>query len=336
MRAFEHTQMQTPPKLAWLTALLAAAAVMLAPATAFGAEETAVACDPATQECAPTTTVVVEETTTEDPAAGVGEEPVLGEETPVLGEETPVLEEETLPVTPVVPTPRINPASEEPALALDEAADVPPVTAAPVVVSTPDPAAPAAPTTPDPAATPFVGLATPDLPAAKPDAAPIIPSIPDYAKPLADAVPAAVLAEVAPVAAKKVVATAKKPQFDIGAFIKTPESAGRFLDGLPTTSLAGDSATLGVAKLTVEEVFTATTEWIRPAVAEPRNLLEVLATYLVPGEGGSYTATLAALIQLAFVLVLWGLLRPRPVPGSIAELRSSRAVGYRAVVFRPG
>ncbi len=330
MRAFEETQTLTSPKLAWLVALLAAAAVMLAPSTAFGAEETAVACDPVTEECA-TATAVVTETTEETPVTGVSEEPVVGEE--VL----PVVEEEVTPPVTEVPTPRIELASVEPIVEV-----TPPVEIAAAVpdvpVSTPNNAAPTAPTTPDSAAAPFSGIASAaDEVAAKPDAAPTPAAIPDYAKPLADAVPAAVLAEVAPEAVKKVAAVAKQPQFDIGAFTKTPESAGRFLDGLPAgLAGAGDTAENALAALTVQEVLGATTEWIRPAVAEPRNILEVLATYLVPGEGGSFTATLAALIQLAFVLVMWGLLRPRPVSSSIAALRSSRAVGYRAVVFRPG
>jgi hypothetical protein len=336
MRAYEHSQTLNSPKLAWLVALLAAAAAMLVPATAFAEGEAAVACDPATEECA--TAVAVSEATTEDLTVGEA----TTEDLTVGVSEQPVVFEEETPVPAEAPTPRIAPALEEPVLVVAEAADVPPVAVEAPPVSTPDPAAPAVPSTPDPAAAPFVAsTSVPDGPVAvqKPDVAPATPAIPDYAKALADAVPAALAAEVATRAATSVAATAKKPQFDIGAFTKTPESAGRFVDGLSgTVNAAGEQTAglIGPASLTVEEVFTATTEWIRPAVAEPRNLLEVLATYLVPGEGGSYTATLAALIQLAFILVIWGLMRPRLVSSPIAGARSSRAAGYRAVVFRPG
>ncbi|MDH3226159.1 MAG: hypothetical protein OEM67_03610 [Thermoleophilia bacterium] len=328
MRALEDTRNLSSPKLVWLVAILAAAAVMLAPATAFGEEEAVVVCDPATEECVTATAVL--EAITEDPATGVSEEPVISEG-PVIIQETPA------PVGP--PTPRIELAPEEPVLVVAEPVDVSPVAVEAPPVSPPDLAATAAPDTP---AAPFVAsTSAPDKPAVvqKPDVAPAVTTIPDYAKPLADAVPAALVAKVATEAAKSVAVTPKKPQFDIGAFTKTPDSAGRFVEGLGSTVNAAGEETaglLGPASLTVEEVFTATTEWIRPAVAEPRNLLEVLATYLVPGEGGSYTATLAALIQLAFVLVIWGLLRPRSVSSPIAGVRSSRAAGYRAVVFRPG
>jgi hypothetical protein len=325
MRALNDTQAHDSPRLAWVVALLAAAAVMLVPATALGEEEAVIACDPVNEECA--TTAVVEE-----PATGVSGEPAVAEQTAPPVQETPVAEQPT-------PTPRIAPASPEPALIIEEPADLPPVAVAEAPAPAPSPAAPAAPDTPDPAAAPLTAKRSAPAVAPKPDVAPSIPATPD-AKPFADAVPAALLAEVSGASSEKAaVAASKRPLFDIGAFTKAPESAGRFVDGLAPAvdASGGESAALAAqAGLTVEEIFTSTAELIRPAVAEPRNLLEVLATYLVPGEGGSYTATLAALIQLAFVLVVWGLLRPRLVTSPLAEVRDSRAVGYRAVVFRPG
>jgi hypothetical protein len=68
----------------------------------------------------------------------------------------------------------------------------------------------------------------------------------------------------------------------------------------------------------------------------PKSLFQAILTYVVPGDGGAYTATLAALLQLAVVLAVWLLLAPRPSSSPVPLLVASDSQGYRAVALRPG
>ena len=333
--------------------LLAAAALAMAPGAAFGVGEAegAEGCDEG-QECTsvvaipgivtPNAEVTPDATPAATPAStpteGVSAEPPVAESTPVV------------PATPVVPEPRID--TEVPAVP-----DTPPV-----VLEEPDP------TVLDPVVeqTP-VGL--PNVPLA-PDAAPGPPTgfvgnvadaapVTVYAQPTAPATPAAasisagrpdtlslVTPDAPPVAdGDKTAALAAllppgKAAFDASAFTQAAAAAAftRTLVADSGTDTAEGTANAFILAETplVDELFSTSNEWIPAAVSASNDILEVLATYLIPGEGGSYTSTLGSLIQLVFILVAWMLIRPRPVSSALSPLRSSQRVGYRAVALRPG
>ena len=369
MRARENIQTLSSIRLAWILTLLAAAAAMLAPTVALGAEgeEAAATCNAETEECATVTAVPAEAATGATPT-GAATTSTTSETPATTPPATPAPAPPAQPTATVAPpltvTPPapVTPAPANPAPVVPPPRVLPPVQDPVTPVATPDPVSPAAPaqtpppaanTAPDtpaaaptPAASPAplsAATAPPDAPAPVAAAAPTPaapPSLPDAVRPTAaDAVPATLLDRVATDATS--VAAKRKPQVDLGAFTKAPESAGRFVVGLDLDepAAASEDAIAGLTETAAtftKEIFTTPVETAVPAVSVPRNLLEKLATYLVPGEGGSFTATLAALIQLAFILVVWGLLRPRSLFSPVAELRASSAVGYRAVALRPG
>ena len=273
-------------------------------------------------ECATGTAVV-----TDDAAAGEGvtaagttatgatEDPV----TPVV-DETVAVPPTDETVVPAVPTPRI-----------DTEVPVVPVEPDPVVVAAP----PTPSTQPDSTATPPLGgeVAEPIVPAiAPPDpvsnagpaqSLPIVPAVTADAPPPTDVVAAA----AAGVARDDLVAPPPMDFSDLSELVSA---------GVVTKFEQGLAAATPPPPPSLEDVFATPVDWAVPAAVAPATLLDVLATYFVPGNGGSYTATLAALIQLAFILGALSLLRPRHAAGPLRELRQSQPVGYRAVVFRPG
>jgi hypothetical protein len=317
MRAQTEKRLAPSTRLSWLVALLATAAVLTGATTAFGAGETAegtAACNPesGTVECVVTTGVEDGEIV----ATPDGQTPTPAPIVPATPAE---------PVTPVVPTPRIETPDPVPVATVEDI--VAPADPAPLVPAAPDQTPrPDAPLVADSPLSATTGDGS--VTAAAPDQPPAVPGVPDAPTYSAADAPPPLLPESGAADVAPVKLLAAKATLDPAAFTKaSADGLGKFEQGLSVGSIEG---------MSLEEIFAPPVEWIAPVYHSPGNLLEVLATYFVPGDGGSYTATLAALLQIAFVLVAWLLVRPRPISSPMTELRSSRAVGYRAVVFRPG
>lgn len=65
-------------------------------------------------------------------------------------------------------------------------------------------------------------------------------------------------------------------------------------------------------------------------------LLEVLAAYVLPGTGAPTSIVILGLLQIATVLLVFALPRPRALMVALVPLVRRRRAGYRAVVLRPG
>lgn len=309
-------------------------ALLLLAGVAHAAEGEAAAevCDPAAEiECVTTEAVVpgaeatgeiVDEDAVEEFALDDGvtiDEGVVADESVV--DEAVVADDGAVTEEPAVtsPTPRVDPEPVAPSVPDEPLADPATATqsseaAAPPlsgeVATSPPPAAPDPIATPPPpafTAAPTTGADAPPPSAPRLDAA-------------SDAVPGSAAAIPPPVVDFRLMAAGNGDAAGVG----------KFEEGLAVPTVASSTPAF-------DEIFSSPVDWALPAaLAAPADILEFLAAYFVPGSGGSYTGTLAALIQLAFLVLALGLLRPPRAVTPVLELRRAQPAGYRAVVFRPG
>lgn len=220
---------------------------------------------------------------------------------------TPVLPPvNTLPIVPVEPvaTEPVAPAPVIPAPATPATPDLAP---APVGLPTFERIAPSAAPSPVPAGT--ADMITAVGPSALPDAAPDLPGA------------GTALSEAIEAADQPVLSLSLSRADDLTGATAGPLPSPAALEGPSIGDLLGAPA--------------ATALPFAPGF-EPKSLFQAILTYVVPGDGGAYTATLAALLQLAVVLAVWLLLAPRPSSSPVPLLVASDSQGYRAVALRPG